>query len=331
MGFSSFIGNTNIVDRLRRKLSERRFPHALILAGPEGVGKHTLATMVAKALNCTVAGPDDFCDTCPNCRKINSGTHPDVLSVTIEEEATQIKIEQVRRLLEVLELQPLEAENKIFIIDPANFLNAVAANALLKGLEEPPAHTFFILIAVNLHELLLTIRSRSQIYHFAPLALAEIRNHGVTDELAVRWSQGSVGKALNLDLNAIKKSREQVLEFFETAVHATDETLRNMLHASAELSRNRPDFAEYLSVMAVLLGDILYISEGITERIVNVDIQQRVERVAAMAPTERWIAVGEFLRLMESSLKTHVNRQMLMDSMALAAAEISNDIPAKSR
>jgi DNA polymerase-3 subunit delta' len=331
MGFQSFIGNRKVVDRLRQKLRESRFPQALIFAGPEGVGKHNMATMVAKTLNCNNAGPDNFCDECTQCRKINSGTHPDVMTVSVEEEATQIKIAQIRRVLEIVQMQPLEGQNKIFIIDPANLLNAEAANALLKGLEEPPDHTFFILIAINLHELLLTIRSRCQVYHFAPLTLDEIRNHGVTDELAVRWSQGSIGKALGLDIGTIKDQREIVLEFIEAAVHASDETLREMLNASADLSRTRQDFSGHLGVMAVLLSDIIYISVGRTEGLVNIDIRQRLERTAQAAPTERWIRVSEFLRVMESGLKSHTNRQMLTDAMALTMAEISNDISAKSR
>jgi len=160
MRFESFIGNRKIIERLRRKLREGRFPHGLIFSGPEGVGKHTCALMLAKALNCTNAEPGDFCDTCPNCRKIDSGTHPDLVMVSLEDDATQIKIEQIRHVLGLLELHPLEGRNKIFIIDPANLVNTGAANALLKGLEEPPENSFFILITVNVHELILTVRSR---------------------------------------------------------------------------------------------------------------------------------------------------------------------------
>ena len=145
MSFDSFIGNAPVESRLRTKLRENRFPHAVIFAGPQGVGKHTLALMITKALNCPVKGPADFCDECPQCRKINSGVHPDVLTVTLEEDATQIKIEQIRRVLSMLELQPFEGRNKVFIIDPANLLNAQSSNALLKGLEEPPENSFFVL------------------------------------------------------------------------------------------------------------------------------------------------------------------------------------------
>ncbi len=330
MRFEAFTGNHKVVDRLRQKLRENRFPHALIFAGLEGVGKHTLALMIAKALNCAVAGPADYCDDCSQCRKIDAGTHPDVLNVTVEEDATTIKIAQVRYVLSMLDLRPLEGKNKVFIFDPANLMNQESSNALLKGLEEPPENSFFILIAVNLHELLLTIRSRSQVYHFAPLLLDEIRAKGL-DELVVRWSQGSIGRANSLDVQSIREQREAVLEFLEVAVHAKDETLRNVLNASADLSRTRQDFTGYLSVMTVLLGDILRIAEGAPDRIVNVDIRQRLEHTAASAPTDRWIRVSEFLRVMENGLKGNLNRQMMTDVMALVTAEISDDIPGKSR
>jgi len=339
MGLSSFIGNRRVVERLETKLRENRFPHGLIFSGVEGLGKHTMARMIAKALNCDIMGPADFCDECPHCRKINAGTHPDVVSVTVEEDATQIKIAQIRQVLSTLEMHPLEGRNKVFIIDPANLLNAESSNALLKGLEEPPEKSFFILITVNVHELLLTVRSRCQVYHFAPLSANDIRKHGIADELVVRWSQGSIGRAHTLDPAGIKDKREIVLGFIETAVNATDETLRSMLTASAGLSRTRQDFTSHLSVMAILLGDILYISEGAAEKVLNVDILKRLEDVASRAPSDRWIRVSEFLRVMENSLKSHVNRQMLTDVMALMTSEIgasrheenSDDNPRKSR
>src|SRR5262245_57373288 len=324
MSFDSFIGNTAVVSRLRTKLRENRFPHAVIFAGPQGVGKHTLALMITKALNCQVKGPADFCDECSQCRKSNTGVHPDVLTVTLEEDATLIKIAQVRHVLSMLELQPLEGRNKVFIIDPANLLNAESSNALLKGLEEPPDNSFFILIAVNLHELLLTIRSRCQIYHFSPLKLDDIRSRGITDELTVRWSQGSIGRAQSLDVRAVKEQREAVIDFIETAATAKDETLREMLNASADLSRSRQDLAEYIAVMSIVLRDLLHLSEGDTD-IINIDIRQRLETLAQRATTEHWIRVAEFLREMEIGLKGNLNKQMLTDSLALVTSNLPDE------
>lgn len=321
MKFDAFAGNPKIIERLRRKLREDRFPHGLIFSGPEGAGKHTSAIMIAKALNCTKAAAGDFCGECSSCRKIQSGTHPDVITVSVEDEATQIKIAQVRQLLGTLDLHPLEGRNKAFIVDPADLLNAEASNALLKGLEEPPENSFFILITVNVHELLLTVRSRCQVYNFTPLTLDEIRRHGVTDELTVRWSQGSIGRARSLDVARLKSEREIVLDFLETVVMAKEEHFQDLLGVSAELGRAKQDFESRMAVLSVLIADVFYIKEGVPEKLVNVDIQERLVKLAARASVDRLVRMSEFLRFIESSLKTHVNRQMLTDVLALTANE----------
>ncbi len=126
--------------------------------------------MVAKALNCANAPEGEFCDSCGQCRKIDVGTHPDVIRIGLEDEASEIKIAQIREAIRMLDFRPLEGSSKVFIIDPANLLNASSANALLKGLEEPPDNSYFILITNSLHALLPTVRSRCQSYAFTPLS-----------------------------------------------------------------------------------------------------------------------------------------------------------------
>ena len=321
MKFDQFIGNRKIIERLRNKLREDRFPHGLIFSGPAGVGKHTCALMIAKALNCVRASAGEFCDECPACRKVESGTHPDVLTISVEDEATQIKIAQVRQLLSLLDLQPLEGRNKVFIIDPADLLNAEAANALLKGLEEPPENTFFILITVNVQELLRTVRSRCQTYNFTPLTIDEVRTHGIDDELTVRWSQGSIGRARGLDLAQLKGERNAVLEFLETVINARQEDFQELLGVSAEMGRAKQEFASRMDMLAVLLADLIYIKEGTRERVVNIDIQDRLNKLAERSGAERLIKMGEFLRFIESSMKLHVNRQILTDVLALTGNE----------
>jgi DNA polymerase-3 subunit delta' len=324
MRFESFIGNRKIVERLRTKLLQDRFPHGLIFSGPEGVGKHTFALMIAKSLNCPNAGPGDFCDECSSCRKIGAGTHPDVVTVSIEDEATQIKIAQIRHILGFLELRPLEGRNKVFIIDPANQLNTEAANALLKGLEEPPENSFLILIAVNVQELLFTVRSRCQVYNFTPLTLDEIRQHGIADELTVRWSQGSIGRARALDILRVKSERDIMLNFLETALKAKEEQFQDLLAVSAELGRAKQDFESRIAVLAILLADVLYCQEGLFNKIVNIDLSDRLQALSSKVKNERLLKMGEFLRFIESSLKTHVNRQMLSDVLAITGNETAS-------
>jgi DNA polymerase-3 subunit delta' len=321
MRFDSFIGNRKIVDRLQTKLRQDRFPHGLIFSGPEGVGKHTFAVMLAKALNCRNAEPGDFCDECSSCRRIGAGTHPDVVTVSVEDDATQIKIAQVRQILGLLNLRPMEGRNKVFIFDPANLINTEAANALLKGLEEPPENSFLILITVNVQELLLTVRSRCQVYNFTPLTLDEIQKHGISDELAVRWSQGSIGRARALDLVRIKSEREIMFDFLETVLKAKEEQFQDLLAVSAELGRAKQDFESRIVVLAVLLADVLYFMEGVPEKIINIDLRDRLQALAAKVRIERVLKMAEFLRFIESSLKTHVNRQMLSDVLAITGNE----------
>ena len=338
MPFDAFIGNRKLIERLRTKLREGRLPHGLIFAGPDGIGRRSCALMVAKALNCLQAGLADFCDACSQCHKVNAGTHPDVLRVEVEEDASEIKIAQIRQVLQMLDLRPFEGKNKIFIIDPANAMNAAAANALLKGLEEPPDNSFFILVATNLHELLLTVRSRCQVYQFTPVTLKELRGAGganTAEELVLRWSRGSIGLVRTLDPATLKQQRQFVLDFLETAVAADETDFRNLLAASADLARSKQEFESHLDMIGVLLADLLYLNEGASEKLINIDIRAQLERLAGKLPSERLIAISEFLKTMESSLKNYANRQMLTDVLALTANDavwkILHDNPGTSR
>jgi DNA polymerase-3 subunit delta' len=334
MRFKDFIGNAKVVERLRNKLRQGRFPHALIFSGPEGVGKRTCALMLAKALNCLESGPDDFCDACNQCRKINTGVHPDVLMIGLEEDAAEIKIPQIRELLVTLGLRALEGSHKIFIIDPADAMNLSAANALLKGLEEPPEDSHFVLLSSSPQALPVTVRSRCQTYAFAPLTLEEMRGFG-GEELALRWSRGSIGTLKTLDLPALRERRESALEFLETAVRARDDQLRDLISVSADLARSKNEFEPNMSMIAVVLEDLLYIREGLHKRIVNVDLESRLRKLAEEFSSTQFVRIAEFLRTIEVHLNNYGNRVMLTDVLALtsnaALAKIANDNIRKSR
>jgi len=332
--FDEFIGNARVVDRLRHKLREGRFPHALILAGPDGVGKRTCALSLAKALNCPERGSDDFCDACNACRKIDAGIHPDVLMIGVEEDASDIKIAQIRSLLQTLGLRPLEGAHKVFIIDPADAMNDSAANALLKGLEEPPEDSHFMLLSSSPQSLLTTVRSRCQTYPFVPLTLGEMRKFG-GEELALRWSRGSIGSLKSIDLPALRQRRDLALNFLETAIRAKEEQFRDLLAASGDLARSKNDFDSNMNTLSVLLEDLLYITEGLSQHIVNVDLEPRLKKLAESLTTDQLSRTAEFLRTIEVYLRTHVNRQMLTDALAVASnvgvSKIANDNPGKSR
>ena len=210
MPFSSFHGNTEIVHRLRDMLARQHFPHAMILAGPAGAGKYTLALMLAKAMNCleppTTNGLPDFCGKCANCTRISLSedldarfaesvearenlretdkketriliqTHPDVLVIPPDPPQLMIKVDQVRRVIDTIYYRPAEAKERVYVFTDSSFMKE-AANSLLKVLEEPPEFATIFLVTENVGELLPTIRSRAMTFTLGALPSAEIENH----------------------------------------------------------------------------------------------------------------------------------------------------------
>jgi len=194
MPFSDFHGNADVLHRLRDMLARQRFPQAVILAGPTGSGKYTLALMLAKTMNCldsvTTDGLPDFCGRCSNCTRIAHAddldarfaeaieardnlretdkketrlfvqTHPDILIVPPDPPQMMIKVDQVRRVIETIYYRPAEAKERVYIFTDSAFMKE-AANSLLKVLEEPPEFATIFLLTENPGELLPTIRSRS--------------------------------------------------------------------------------------------------------------------------------------------------------------------------
>ena len=208
MGFQDFLGNTSTVTHLRESIRARRFPHSLILAGPRGAGKYTLALMLARALNCLQPtesdGLPDFCGVCSNCIRIGDAanleervaeaveareslretdkrdtrilvqTHPDVLIVPPDPPQLLIKLGQVRQVIHVAFYRPPVECARTFTIFTSSAFMREAANSLLKVLEEPPAHTSLILLTENPQELLPTIRSRAVIHRLGAIPPAEL-------------------------------------------------------------------------------------------------------------------------------------------------------------
>jgi len=208
VGFQSFHGNATTVRRLREGLRSGHFPQALILAGPKGAGKYTLALMLAQAVNCLEPtqsdGLPDFCGHCANCVRIAESanleervaeavatrdemrdadkretriliqTHPDVLIVPPDPPQLLIKMGQVRAVIHAAYYRPPADARRAFTIFTTSAFMKEAANSLLKVLEEPPERTSLILLTENPHELLPTIRSRALLYRLGALPAAEI-------------------------------------------------------------------------------------------------------------------------------------------------------------
>ena len=208
MGFQDFLGNAQTVTHLRESLRAQRFPHSLILAGPKGAGKYTLALMLARAYNCLNPaesdGLPDFCGVCSNCNRIGDSsdlearvaeavearddlretdkretriliqTHPDLLVVPPYPPQLLIKLGQVRQVIHVAYYRPPVESRRTFTIFTSSAFMKEAANSLLKVLEEPPEHTSLILLTENPQEMLPTIRSRAVIHRLGAIPAADL-------------------------------------------------------------------------------------------------------------------------------------------------------------
>ncbi|MBI2495566.1 MAG: DNA polymerase III subunit delta' [Candidatus Omnitrophica bacterium] len=205
MSWDDILGQDRAKRVLQVHLADGRVANGYLLVGPEGVGKRRLAIEMAKALNCT-AGGSRPCDDCPTCRQIIRSTHPDVHFLVPGGPADQIRIEQIRQLLSRIMLRPFNATMQVAIIDGAERLTEEAANSLLKALEEPPAHTRFLLTTTQLSRCLATIVSRCQVVRCQPLRLDLVQRvlldgrhcEARTAETIVRLSGGSASRAIEL-------------------------------------------------------------------------------------------------------------------------------------
>lgn len=172
--FSDVAGQESIKRILSRASAEDKIAPAYLFSGTRGVGKTTLARVLAKALNCLTAPTSEPCNECAQCRQITAGISPDVIEI---DAATHGTVDEARRLKEDIGYAPLQSRYKVFIIDEAHMLSKQAFNALLKTLEEPPGRVTFILATTEPHKILPTIISRCQHYVFKRLAQPELEAH----------------------------------------------------------------------------------------------------------------------------------------------------------
>ncbi|MEN8189930.1 MAG: DNA polymerase III subunit gamma/tau [Thermodesulfobacteriota bacterium] len=222
--FDEVVGQRPVVKTLQNSLTRNRVAHAILFSGVRGVGKTTLARIMAKALNCEAGPAANPCDSCTSCNEIKNGTSLDLHEI---DGASNRGIQEIRELKEKIKFLPTSSKYKIIIIDEVHMLTTEAFNALLKTLEEPPDHVFFMFATTELHKIPITILSRCQRYELKRISATELTDHfskltreeGVELDpegldLIVRESEGSVRDGLSL--------LDQVFSFGEEKISAND-------------------------------------------------------------------------------------------------------------
>jgi DNA polymerase-3 subunit delta' len=362
MGFESFLGNVKAVAALRGMLASGRMPGALLFSGPEGVGKKTLALMLAKALNCERL-KDDFCGECLRCRKAEemlAATRED-LARRRESKDTQkrveglvyfdlqliepltryILMEQIRQLRSVAYTHPFEFPRRVFVIDEAQAIHWQAIDLLLKVLEEPPETTTLILICPNAYELRPTIRSRCHRVVFQPLEESaisallaeEARVPKAQRVLAARVAAGSIARAKTFDLAEFERRRQPWLDFLAAVAVKAREPLaadwRALFDSTKALTDNRDEFEQTLQIGYALLRDVVQVAlAGPEAKVVNVDLLPRLKTWAARLGVRNIGKLKEGLDQAYRLQTRNVNQQLGLEVLALdVLGQLPGELP----
>jgi DNA polymerase III subunit delta' len=341
--FDEVVGHDRVREVLGRAVAKGRLPPALLLTGPEGIGKRTLALAVARGLVCE-KGPGEPCGACTHCRRIarsvealaewraaaadrtdeparlNHRLHPDVVLVEAWRTATraEIKVAQVRDLVGEVAGVPFEARARVFIIDDAHTMNEQAANALLKSLEEPPATSHLILVTPSPQALLSTIRSRCQILRLGPLPTATVEAYlrdreglaGEEVKLRSAVAGGSLSAALGLESDAYRGLRDEMLTLLEgSGPGAAAERI-----TAAERLADGDDPVLALTVLRSLLRDALALRSGAgAEALLNGDVAERLGAIARGPMGARAPEIAAAADRVRVALKGNANKLLVMD------------------
>ena len=315
---------------LRTMLREGHLPHALLFAGPDGIGKRMLGHVLAASILCD--SQDGPCGHCESCRAMQLGSHPDYLEVVPEQNgksAAQIRIEAIRSMQTQVSRYPVLAKQRVVLIDEADRMNEAAQNSLLKTLEEPEGPVTFILVTSARSALLDTILSRCMPMAFGMLTPQEMKpvllERGVPEQEAAELaalSDGSPGRALMLHENEGLHLRGEVLEFLTQLPSFDMERVWSL--ASDMGARDREALREWFLYLNMMLRDRLVLAEdGGSALLYHADIRAKLLELLPRYPEDIVFALLGELREVQKRLQANVNLRLLMEGFLIRARDIA--------
>lgn len=337
MSFPNFYGNTTTAAALANMIRKDRIPQTLLLAGPEGVGKATLARRFASAIlfDTERIEQDDLSrkenvellaerEKLPSDKRADDpmlfASHPDFVTFPPDGPLRQISIQQMRLLKERAAYGAMKGKHRVFLIDHIDRANEQAANSLLKILEEPPDHLLLIMTAENAYDLLPTIRSRSVIFHMTLLSPEEMAAFGKSrgwdaNDRRLSIASGSPGQSVTMDIEQWETRRQRVLALLEVA--SKEAKFSSWVKHCETISASKNEKLDYyLKILYSLLEDVLLIREGQQPRR-NADLYERLGKIAQQV-SFAWIekATDAVDELVEFS-RRNVQKGIALDAFAL--------------
>ncbi|HHT9119407.1 MAG TPA: DNA polymerase III subunit delta' [Candidatus Hypogeohydataceae bacterium YC41] len=332
MSFNRILSQTLVVGYFQRTISRERLAHAYLLYGPEGVGKALFARELAKVLFCQKKGTE-ACDLCNPCRKVDSGTHPDLRWVAPLEGKRDIGIGQIVELETQVYLKPLEAKRKVFVLEDADKMTAAAANCLLKTLEEPPPGTLFLLTTASIHSLYSTIVSRCQKVRFHPLPTNVVKRL-LSERLdwqrykgLAALSCGSLGRATKLMEEKVITHIDRFLEIIQESrledCFSISEELMEWCPETKGLESRRSLLRTWLDLLLAYYRDMLLYKAGSSE-CTSGELELFYEAlVPSFKARTRELSVDTLLQILEEiiaateGLYNNANLNLLLDNLFL--------------
>lgn len=351
--FSEVVGQDHVTQTLRNAIEQKRIAHAYLFVGPRGTGKTTLARIFAKALNCANGPKADFDDQDPKCREIAEGRSLDVLEI---DGASNRGIDEIRQLRDTVNYAPATSRFKVYIIDEVHMLTKEAFNALLKTLEEPPAHVKFMFATTEPEKVLPTILSRCQRFDLRRIPaklivqhLAEIagKERVSIDEQALfavaRGADGGMRDAEStldqlISFCGSEIAESDVLSMFgmagraqvmELAGHILNANAGGALHMLSQLVENGKDLSRLLSD---LLGHVrnLMIYQTLKGDLGMLEVSEAEARClaeqSAIAPVSALTQVLEVLSLSEGRMREAVSKRIFLEVALLRAIEARQSV-----
>lgn len=319
MAFDTFLGNESVKQQLSAFVEDGHFPHALLLEGPEGCGKKTLAREIAMAAICegSLLSDEKPCGGCSHCIKAMSGSHPDIQEVTNPKDSKSYRVDAIREMREQAFLVPNEAEKRVMLLFDAQNLNDSSQNALLRILEDPPSHLLFILTCENRSQLLSTIQSR----------VITLSLNGVTEDEALPFLQdrfpnadraellsaltmfdGCIGKVLDtMGDGELSVVRQLIVEGAEALEKPEEMTL---LRWTAKLEKEKDSIDGVLNGLRLVLRDALSILQQHGSRLSTAP--EQAEQLARTYTGRQLMSAMEALEYLQYARNRNMNMTLFL-------------------